>query len=153
MDEALVQAVTDRIWAAWGDGRPPALLLGRAPEEDLGYRYVQEPPYEAVVMGSLTPGQLLCFREERVLEALLGGTPVYLYTPGLPGKQGKNRALQARLTAAQRELKAWGVVFLDGPAHRRLVSAEEARRLKAQGRPPTPGAVRTPLAREILEQP
>ena len=75
MDEALVQAVTDRIWAAWGDGRPPALLLGRAPEEDLGYRYVQEPPYEAVVMGSLTPGQLLCFREERVLEALLGALP------------------------------------------------------------------------------
>ena len=102
MDEALVQAVTDRIWAAWGDGRPPALLLGRAPEEDLGYRYVQEPPYEAVVMGSLTPGQLLCFREERVLEALLGGTPVYLYTPGLPGRGGKNRALQARFTAAQR---------------------------------------------------
>ena len=68
MDEALVQAVTDRIWATWGDGRPPALLLGRAPEEDLGYRYVQEPPYEAVVMGSLTPGQLLCFREERVLD-------------------------------------------------------------------------------------
>lgn len=149
----MVQAVTDRIWAAWGDGRPPALLLGRAPEEDLGYRYVQEPPYEAVVMGSLTPGQLLCFREERVLEALLGGIPVYLYTPGLPGKQGKNRTLQARLTAAQRELKAWGVVFLDGPAHRRLVSAEEARRLKAQGRPPAPGAVLTPLAREILEQP
>lgn len=152
MDEALVQAVTDRIWAAWGDGRPPALLLGRAPEEDLGYRYVQEPPYEAVVMGSLTPGQLLCFREERVLEALLGALRVPVH-PGPAGKQGKNRALQARLTAAQRELKAWGVVFLDGPAHRRLVSAEEARRLKAQGRPPTPGAVLTPLAREILEQP
>ena len=104
-------------------------------------------------MGSLTPGQLLCFREERVLEALLGGTPVYLYTPGLPGRGGKNRALQARFTAAQRELKAWGVVFLDGPAHRRLVSAEEARRLKSQGRSPAPGAVLTPLAREILEQP
>lgn len=153
MDEALVQAVTDRIWAAWGSGRPPALLLGRAPVEDLGYRYVSEPPYEAIVIGSLTPGQLLYFRDERVLEALLEGVPVYLYPPGLPGKRGKNRALQARLNAAQRELKAWGVVFWDGPAHRRLVSAGEARRLKEQGKRPPAGAVLTPLAREILEQP
>ena len=56
-------------------------------------------------------------------------------------------------TSSQRELKSWGVVFLSGPDRRRLVSAEEARRLKAQGRTPAPGAVLTPLAREILEQP
>ena len=153
MDEALVQAVPDRIWAAWGSGRPPALLLGREPAEDLGYRYVSEPPFDAIVIGSLTPGQLLYFRDERVLEALLEGVPVYLYTPGLPGRQGKNRALQARLNAAQRELKAWGVVFWDGPTHRRLISAGEARRLKEQGKKPPAGAVLTPLAREILEQP
>lgn len=151
MDEALVQAVTDRIWASWNQRRPQALLLGREPLEDLGYRYVTEGSFDAVVIGSLTPGQLLFFRDDRVLAALLEGIPVYLYTPGLPA--GKNRTLQARLSAAQRELKSWGVVFLSGPDRRRLVSAEEARRLKAQGRTPAPGAVLTPLAREILEQP
>ena len=106
------------------------------------------PPYDAVVIGSLTPGQLLRFREERVLEALGEGKGVYLYTPGLP--QVKNRALAASLASAQRELKSWGVVFTDG-GRRRLVTAEEARQLLRTGRSPGPGAVLTPLAKEILE--
>ena len=41
-----------------------ALLIGREPGAELGYDYVSEPPYEAVVIGSLTLGQLLRFREE-----------------------------------------------------------------------------------------
>ena len=48
----------------------PALLIGREPGQEVGYCYVAEPPYEAVVIGSLSLGQLLRFREERVLEAL-----------------------------------------------------------------------------------
>ena len=122
-----------------------ALLIGDAP--GLDYEYVQEPPYEAVVIGSLTLGQLLRFREERVLMALAEGKVVYLYTPGLP--QVRNRALAAHLAAAQRELKSWGVIFTDG-GRRRLVTAEEARQLRRLGRLPEPGAVLTPLAREIL---
>lgn len=153
MDERLVEAVTDRILSAMESRLPPALLVGKAPPEDLGYRYVEAPPYEAVVIGSLKTGQLLCFRDERVLEALLQGIPVYLYVPGLPGREaGKNRALLARMAAAQRELKSWGVIFTDGGARRRFVSAEEARRLRDQGAPPPPGAVLSPLAREILEE-
>ena len=54
--------------------------------------YVTEPPYDAVVIGSLTLSQLLRFREERVLSALAEGKPVYLYTPGLP-EAPKNRML------------------------------------------------------------
>lgn len=152
MDDRLVEAVTDRILTAMESRLPPALLVGQAPPEDLGYRYVEAPPYEAVVIGSLKTGQLLCFRDERVLEALLQGLPVYLYTPGLPGRSGKNRTLQARLTAAQRELKSWGVIFTEGGTRKRFVSAEEARRLRAQGASPPPGAVLSPLAREILEE-
>ena len=72
-----------------------------------------------------------------------------LYTPGLP-EAPKNRALSASLTAAQRELKNWGVIFTDG-GRKRLVTAEEARALRLQGRRPEPGAVMTPLAKEILE--
>ena len=124
-----------------------ALLIGGVPGMDLGYEYVQTPPYEAVVIGSLSLGQLLRFREERVLMALAEGKGVYLYTPGLP--QCRNRALAAQLTAAQRELKSWGILFTDG-GRRRLVTAEEAKQLRRLGRMPEPGAVLTPLAKEIL---
>ena len=126
-----------------------ALLLGREPPLELGYAYVTEPPYEAVVIGSLTLSQLLRFREEPVLAALAEGKPVYLYTPGLP-EAPKNRALSGSLTAAQRELKNWGVLFTDG-GRKKLITAEEARLLRAAGRSPAPGAVLTPLAKEIME--
>jgi len=126
-----------------------ALLIGSEPGQALGFQYVREPPYEAVVLGSLTLSQLLRFREERVLEALAEGKPVYLYVPGLP-EAPKNRALAGSLAAAQRELKNWGVLFTDG-GRKRLITAEEARVLRSQGRSPGPGAVLTPLAKEIME--
>ena len=126
-----------------------ALLIGKEPGAVLGYEYVSQPPYDAVMIGSLSIGQLLRFREERVLSALAEGKSVYLYTPGLP-ESPKNKALAVSLTAAQRELKNWGVLFTDG-GRKRLVTAEEARALRSAGRQPSPGAVLTPLAREIME--
>ena len=126
-----------------------ALLIGRAPLAELGYDYVEEAPYDAVVIGSLTLGQLLSFREERVLEALAQGKQVLLYTPGLP-ETPKNRSLASSLASAQRELKNWGVLFTDG-GRKHLVTAEEARLMRQQGRKPQMDAVLTPLAKEILE--
>ena len=125
-----------------------ALLIGREPESDLGWEYVREGDYQAVVIGSLTLGQLLRFSEPLVLEALAKGMQVLLYTPGLPDAPG-NRALAASLASARRELKSWGVVFTEGN-RKRLITAQEARELKAAGKQPGPGAVLTPLAREIL---
>ncbi len=127
-----------------------ALLIGKEPGAELGYTYVTEDPYDAVVIGSLTIGQLLRFREERVLGALAEGKPVYLYTPGLPITP-KNRALAGSLTSAQRELKNWGVLFTDG-GRKKLITAEEAKILRRRGQYPGPGAVLTPLAKEILEE-
>ena len=127
-----------------------ALLIGREPEAELGYQYVTQGSYDAVVIGSLSLGQLLYFREERVLEALAEGKSVVLYTPGLPEAE-RNRALAARLASSRRELKSWGVVFLDG-SRRKLITAEEARALRQAGKRPGPGAVLTPLAKEILEE-
>lgn len=126
-----------------------ALLIGKEPEAELGYEYVREPPFDAVVIGSLTLSQLLRFREERVLAALAEGKNVFLYTPGLP-EAPKNRALAGSLTAAQRELKNWGVLFTDG-GRKRLITAEEAKLLRSRGQRPSPGAVLTPLAKEIME--
>ncbi len=127
------------------------LLVGKEPAADLGFSYVKEPPWDGVVIGSLTRSQLLRFREEAVLTALSEEKPVYLYTPGLP-EPGKNRALAASLTAAQRELKNWGILFTDG-GRKRLITAQEAKLLRASGKYPGPGAVLTPLAKEILEKP
>ena len=126
-----------------------ALLIGREPPIELGYEYTREKTFDAVVIGSLTLGQLLHFREEAVLDALSQGKPVFLYTPGLPESE-KNRPLAGSLASAQRELKSWGVVFTDG-GRKKLITAEEARRLRQSGRSPGPGAVLTPLAKEILE--
>lgn len=126
-----------------------ALLIGAEPPVDLGCRYVQAPPYDQIVIGSLTLGQLLCFRDERVLEGLAQGMPVYLYAPGLP-QSPKNRALSGSLATAQRELKNWGILFTDG-GRKRLITAQEAKQLRLEGRSPGPGAVLTPLAKEILE--
>lgn len=126
-----------------------ALLIGKEPAWDLGYTYVEKPPYEAVVIGSLTLGQLLRFSDEQVLTALAEGKQVILYTPGLP-ESPHNRALSAALGAKRRELKTWGVIFTDG-GRKKLITAQEAKMMVDAGQRPGPGAVLTPLAKEILE--
>ena len=127
-----------------------AKLIGTPPPCDLGYTYVDSPDWEAVVIGSLTLGQLLYFQAEPALDALAGGKPVLLYEPGLPVCRG-NRSLSAALASRKRELKNWGVVFTDG-GQKKLITAQEARNLMAAGKRPTAGAVLTPLAKEILEE-
>ena len=126
-----------------------ALLIGDAPDCPLGYELVHEKPYDAVVIGSLRLGQLLRFSEEEALSALARGKPVFLYTQGLP-QAPDNRALSAAIASARRELKNWGVIFADGNP-KRLITAQQARELRASGKRPGAGAVLTPLAKEILE--
>lgn len=126
-----------------------ALLIGTEPSRPLGYTYVTEGAYDAVVIGSLTLGQALRFCEERTLRALAEGKPVVLYTPGLP-EAPKNRALAAALASSRREMKSWGILFTDG-CQKRLITAQEARAMRASGITAGPGAVLTPLAKEILE--
>ncbi len=126
-----------------------AKLIGREPPCDLGYAYTDAPPYDAVVIGSLTIGQALCFADEQVLEALAEGKSVICYAPGFP-QSPKNRALGAALASARRNMKNLGIVFTDG-AQKRLITAEEARALRQAGKQPPPGSVLTPLAKEILQ--
>ena len=125
-----------------------ALLIGEKPSCDLGYSYETAPPYDAVVIGSLTLGQALCFSQEQVLSALAEGKTVVCYTPGFP-QSPKNRALGAALASSRRNMKSWGIIFTDG-GQKRLVTAQEARALRQAGKQPAPGAVLTPLAKEIL---
>lgn len=126
-----------------------ALLIGAEPPCGLGYTYVNAKPYDAVVIGSLSLSGMLCFSCEEALTALAAGKPVIAYAPGLPDAPG-NRALAASLAARRREMKNWGIRFTDG-GQKRLVTAQEARQLRQTGKQPGPGAVLTPLAREIME--
>ena len=125
------------------------LLIGKEPGQSLGYHYVQAAPYDGVVIGSLELSELLYFSHGPALEALAEGKPVVLYTPGLPRVTG-NRALAATLTSRQREMKSWGVVFTNG-GQRRVITGEMARQMRLRGERPGPGAVMTPLAKEILQ--
>ena len=126
-----------------------ALLIGQKPPVALGFEYVKDGQYEAIVIGSLTLGQLLRFREEPVLAGLAQGIEVYLYTPGLP-ESPRNRGLACAIATAQRELKNWGILFTDG-GRRRVITAQEAKQIRLNGGFLPPGAVLTPLAKEILE--
>ena len=126
-----------------------ALLIGKEPDWSLPYTYVTEAPFDAVVIGSLSIGELLHFSNEQVLSALAEGIPVVLYTPGLP-EVAANRALNAALAGKKRELKSWGIAFTDGNV-KKLITAQQAIAMAKAGIKPGPGAVLTPLARDILE--
>ena len=128
-----------------------AKLIGCVPARDLGYAYVDLPPYDAIVIGSLTIGEALYFRHEEALQFLAEGKSVICYAPGFP-QSPKNRALGAALASSRRNMKNLGIVFTDG-AQKRLITAEEARALKQAGKQPPPGSVLTPLAKEILTGP
>ena len=126
-----------------------AKLIGRTPDRDLGYAYVDSPPYDTLVIGSLTLGEALYFANEEALQFLSEGKSVVCYAPGFP-QSPKNRALGAALASSRRNMKSLGIVFTDG-AQKRLITAEEARALKQSGKQPPPGSVLTPLAKEILQ--
>ena len=111
------------IWGLSCVNKRRTLLLGDAPEAELGLEYVNAPPYDAVLLGSITLGALLCFQEEHVLAALANGIPVYAWLPGLP-HAGKNPGLGRRLARARRELQELGVIFLRRSACRQFWKRE-----------------------------
>ena len=122
-------------------------MVGEKPPLD--YEFVTAPPYDCVVVGSASLQEVLYLQNGELLQALSEGKSVIFYTPGLP-KVTANRGLRSSLGARYRELKSWGVVFTDG-GRKRLITAQEARVMKQTGARPGPGAVLTPLAKEILE--
>lgn len=153
-EERLADRVAEEVLRRLETAGPAALLVGDRPPDALGYQLTAAPPYEAVLIGSLTAAELLSFADGRVLEALLRGLPVYLYEGGLRYRAHAataNRALWARITAAERALRQWGVRFYGAGGGRTLITAARARQLLARGGTPPAGALLTPLARELLE--
>ena len=75
-----------------------ALLIGKEPCAQLGYEYVTGEPYDALVIGSLTIGQLLRFQEERVLQALAEGILRLFALEDRAAKLGDAAGVHARQT-------------------------------------------------------
>lgn len=147
MYEALIDEVVQEVARRFD--RPAALLLGNAPPEDLGWRYVDSGEYTAVMIGSMSAAALLHFPDEICTDALLCGKPVFLWEAGLQWRtQTANRALWSRLLSAQRQMKQLGVQFIGASANRLLTAQEVRQRLKSGQR--IEGRL-TPLARDVLE--
>lgn len=83
MNEALVEAVVAEVLRRQREDRPRALLLGRKPEQELGWEYVACGEYAAVMIGSMSAGDLLHFPDDASAGALLAGKPVYVWEAGL----------------------------------------------------------------------
>ena len=137
LDE-LAEAVLQRL-------QPRALLVGERPLDYHKYNYVNEEPYEAVVIGQLSAGELLHMPNDAVCDALLEGKPVYLCKQTFPATHAKR--LYRELEASQRHLLELGVQ----PMEHKLITAETARRFLMTGERISANSRLTPLARDILE--
>lgn len=153
MREELVEEVVAEVRRRWNRPQASALLLGRRPAGEYGWNYVAAGDYAAVVIGSMSAGELLHFPDDICAEALLKGKPVYVCREGLDYRQyGKtcNRVLWGKLLGAERQMKQLGVQFL-GSQGNALLTAQEARRLLREGKPIPSGSRLTPLAKDVLE--
>lgn len=150
MTTASIDRLVDKIMDKISQNHPKALVVGSPPPDLLGYDPVGYPPYDAVVIGSLTLGELLHFSHTATLEALVLGKPVYLWEPGLPHFSGGNRHLTAKFQSAVQQLQQFGIQFYGGVWGGKLVTEALARQLVVQGKSPPPGAILTPMARDIL---
>lgn len=129
-----------------------AFLIGKRPPKDLGWHYVTEGEYQAVVIGSLSSWDLLTFPDPISAEALLRGKPVFLWAEALDYRLYRstcNRGLYSRLLSAERRLKDLGVQTV-GEREEKILTAQEVRRRLQKGEP-IQGRL-TPLARDVLEK-
>ena len=149
MNDALVERIVEEVQKR--QNLPNALLIGSPPTHDLGWHYVTDGAYTAVMIGSMSAHEVLHFPDKHSLQALLEGKSVYIWEEGLQYRafsRTSNRALWSRLLSAERQMKQLGVQFL-GVKQQKLLTAEEVRQRLRDGQPIN-GRL-TPLARDILE--
>ncbi len=148
MEATRLNRLTEQIWAQLC--QPTALLVGDRPPITMGYHLTDAPPYDGVIIGSLSSGELLHFSNAAVLDALLVGKPVYLWVGGLPQYRAtKNTHLLSKLITAENQLKQLGIRFYGGSS-KPLVTATTAKILANSRQPLPPGAIITPMAQDIL---
>lgn len=114
-EEELVELLWQRLQAHLQPRSPlpAALLIGEPPKSLQKYNYVNEKPYEAVVIGVLSPSELLQMPTETVCQALLEGIPVYLWEKQPFLKAEKGILLRRHLQAHMDRLLLLGVIPLE----------------------------------------
>lgn len=151
MNEEMLDRMTEAVWQKLNRNLPRAFCLGKVPQNP-DFLPVTEPPWDMVVLSSLSPAQLLQMPTDEVCRALLEGTPVYLMEEGLEHRRydrNRARALYAMLMAKERELRTLGVRIWGKDGARKLYTAKDVQHLRLCDLPK--GAVLTPLARDLLE--
>lgn len=113
------------------------------------YIYVNSKPYEAIILGHLSPGMLLYMPDSAVCEALLEGIPVYYWQKQYFRNAKHGRVLQQELQKREQYLFRLGVMPIGRGSE--LITAEQARCLRKAGLQPSAASRMTPLARDILE--
>lgn len=107
------EELVEQLWQRLQSQLPKALLIGKAPNGLQKFNYVNNTPYEAVVIGELSAAELLQMPTEPVCQALLEGLPVYLWCRQ-PFRQAKKGILLKRyLQAHMDRLLLLGVQSLD----------------------------------------
>lgn len=144
-----LDGLTDAVWKRLEWEKPRALLIGKAPINYHKYIYVNQEPYEVVVLGVLPPGRLLHMPDEIVCQALLDGIPVRLWHEQLHHTGNRSHPLRQALYEAERRLIRYGVQIIGGKT--KLITADAARQLLQSGQRPSPDSRMTPLAKDILE--
>lgn len=141
--------LTDAVMEKLEKKRLRALLIGSEPEVDNNYIYVNQKPYELVVIGKLRPGDLLQMPSNAVCEALLEELPVYYWQHRSWCSCKTARALCRELISAEQRLYRMGVIPME--QEQQLITARQARELLRQGKKPSSNCRMTPLARDVLE--
>lgn len=109
--EPFYDTLVEKVWAKL----PKALVVGQPPANLLGFCSADCPPYDGVIFGQISLGQLLHFTHEVALECLLTGKPVYIFEPGIAfPREIENQVLYRQLLAGREKLEHWGVVFYGG---------------------------------------
>ena len=144
-----LEQLTDALIEKLNDNKPRALLIGEMNEINHNYNYVNLKPYEAIVIGSITPWQLLQMPSDPVCMGLLEGMPVYYSQKQLWRERHGAKPFRRELIAAEQRLYRMGVLPLGKSEH--ILTAEEMRHLLLSGKRPLSSSRMTPLARDILE--
>lgn len=153
MDEALIQRVTQAVLQrlSQAENKPRALCIG-TPPETADFLPVTSPPWEMVVICTLSPAELLAMPNDTVCRALMEGTAVYLMESGLEHRRYTGNhapVLQKELLAKERFLRSLGIRVWKPHGPRVLITAGQVRQLKGKGLPSH--AILTPLAKDIWE--
>jgi len=149
-DEQLLERLTEEVYRRLQNRRLKVKLIGQAPPVHLDMEFVLKGQYDILLLGILSPGELLSMPNDPVCCALLDGLPVYLWKEQ-PYQLAKHAgALRRELAAIQDRLIRLGVRPIG--TTNGWMTADTSRSTAELGIRFGPDIRMTPLARGILEE-